>query len=219
MKKLISLTTIILIVVQAFAQTTIKTTSFSKIKVKSTAVLILKFDSFEGITYEGKGPDEKSLVSKDTLIISDDFDKPVTVHFKNIDEMMIVGTGIIRGNEKIKEQKLALEIKGPGKMELIVETNSLSAAITGPGKMTLSGIADESNFAIPGAGKIDAQELKVNNCNASLVGTGLIRVDVTDVLNATISGSGIIYYKTLPKHINKNISGTGSIKSMDKASD
>ncbi|MBK7852594.1 MAG: DUF2807 domain-containing protein [Bacteroidetes bacterium] len=65
--------------------------------------------------------------------------------------------------------------------------------------MTLNGTADHAEINISGSGKVDAIDLTVKTCKASISGLGKCLIDVTDDLDAQISGSGNVTYKTRQK--------------------
>jgi hypothetical protein len=219
MKQLITIVTA-LFAINSFSQTTIKTEPFSKITLESSGKVILRPDTFDGISYEGNdNPDITKLVKNNTLKIAQDFEDEIVVHFRELNTVLLEGDGAVYGESQIKTDVLYVKVNGSGKVTMNVEANKVNAEIQGLGKIVLNGTAQEANFSIPGAGKIDAENLRTINCNANISGLGKCIVDPIDVLNANISGNGNIVYKTTPKQLNKRIEGLGSVKSLGGGSD
>ena len=69
----------------------------------------------------------------------------------------------------------------------------------------------EANFS--GAGSLDAQALQTKTAKVSLSGACSADVTVTESLDASISGAGVITYGGNPKTVEKNVSGVGKIQS------
>lgn len=59
-----------------------------------------------------------------------------------------------------------------------------------------------------------AQNLKSDNANINISGVGTVTTATQDTLTTAITGTGSIYYKGTPKHINREISGVGKIEPL-----
>ena len=94
---------------------------------------------------------------------------------------------------------MSFKIGGNGKIEMEVHAKSVNASISGLGKIILHGTADQADISISGSGKVDALDLTVASCTASISGLGKCLIDVTDNLDAQISGSGTVTYKNPPR--------------------
>lgn len=109
----------------------------------------------------------------------------------------------------------ALSISGSGKAKV----NGLSAqdaafSIDGSGDILVTGTAKSASGSIEGSGDIDLSGLAAQKASASIDGSGTIRVNATDSVSASISGSGEILYRGAPKDLAKSIDGSGTIKSF-----
>jgi hypothetical protein len=105
---------------------------------------------------------------------------------------------------------LDCSISGSGSADIGVEANQVQANISGSGEMEIWGTADKGDFDISGSGSISAYELALQECYATISGSGNMQVTVEDYLNVKISGSGDVYYMGSPV-IETNISGSGNI--------
>jgi|GEM_PF-494998 len=185
--------------------------SFTSISVESVAKVYLRQDSIQSVTVTSDEPLQKveTRVSNNTLHIEGK-EAELVISVPRIDGIAIQGQGKITGQTPIRTDQLTLDISGNGKMELEVYVKSLKTSISGLGKITLTGTAENTNVEISGSGKLDALALKTTNCNADISGVGKCTIDVSDNLVTDISGSGKVEWKTQPKNVTNNISGSGS---------
>ena len=96
----------------------------------------------------------------------------------------------------------ASNLSGP---DLKLESNGASS-ISADGSVTNL----EANFS--GASKLNAKSLQTQTATLSLSGASYADVTVTNTLNASISGAGLLTYSGNPKSVEKNISGAGRIQ-------
>jgi hypothetical protein len=139
----------------------------------------------------------------------------VTVPVKDIERVSLGGSGNVTGETKIKAEDLDVSLGGSGNISLDIDASNLKSSIGGSGNIKLSGKADYMRSSIAGSGTIKAYELQVNEIKASIAGSGDIRVSVKDEIDATVAGSGSIYYKGNPPKINTKSVGSGSVRSRN----
>lgn len=152
----------------------------------------------------------------------------VFVHTNEIVEMRLSGSGLVHA-ENINTGNLEIDLSGSGSMffngtadqvqssisgsgsiDLGLTCDELDADISGSGDMEIWGTANRGDFRISGSGSIRAYELLLQDCYATISGSGDIKVKVEDYLNVKISGSGNVYYMGNPT-VETNISGSGSV--------
>lgn len=105
----------------------------------------------------------------------------------------------------------AIETNGACSIEVDGFTwKDFTVSATGEGTILLAGAADTLDVSCTGAAKVDAFGLAAKNARARLTGAATLRTDVTDSLDASISGAGTIVYRGEPK-IAQRISGAGKI--------
>jgi len=115
---------------------------------------------------------------------------------------------------KIESENLDLAISGPGLLTIgTVEAKRISVTLSGVGSMDLAGRTDELNVALSGAGSFKAPRLEASVASVRLTGVGSATVWAKDVLNAHISGAGVIEYYGSPKIAQSN-TGLGVLKFM-----
>lgn len=190
--------------------------AFDKIILKGASKVELTQGAANSITSNGESlsSDVSYKVNGSTLIVDGGFSK-VEITFQNLSSIEVAGTSKVEGTNPIKTKNLQLEVSGVGSIKLQVEADDISTNISGAGKITLSGTANLLNAEISGAGKVDAEELKAVNGSVNISGSGKAYVDIKEKLDATVSGTGSIYYANPPATVNKSLSGIGNIGNMN----
>ncbi len=218
MKSLNLLSALILISGTLFGQKTanLQLAPFSKIRLESIATVYIRQDSVQSVKVVGNlVQTNEANVKNDVLFIDNSTDNTYFISVPKIDEITIDGKGDVYSEAPIHSDYLQLKINGAGNIKMNLSVAKVKASVVGAGKIELMGNAEEADFSVPGSGKINAEDLKVKKCDATISGVGKIIVDVSDQLNSEISGSGNIVYKTMPQKLNENVSGIGHIKSIE----
>ncbi|QTD38298.1 DUF2807 domain-containing protein [Polaribacter batillariae] len=135
----------------------------------------------------------------------------VTVFYNDIESVALGGSGIISSKEKISARKFNTSLGGSGKIDLHIEAKEISASIGGSGDIDLKGNTTEFTCSIAGSGSIRAFELKTDEVKATIAGSGSIKTTVKSKIDAKIVGSGSLYYKGNPSHIDKKSVGSGNV--------
>jgi hypothetical protein len=156
------------------------------------------------------------------------FPMKVYVHTTELDEIKLSGSGLmeaedivtgdmdisISGSGNISFSGTAHNVKtsisGSGSMDLDLTCNELKADISGSGEMNVVGTGYNGDFHISGSGSIHAYSFTLQECSATISGSGSIYVTAEDHLDVNISGSGNVYYLGEPV-INTKITGSGSV--------
>jgi hypothetical protein len=94
-----------------------------------------------------------------------------------------------------------------------LDGSSFAVDLSGTGSAQLSGRVDDLKISASGTGDCDAKDLVSRHAKAVVTGTGNVKVDATETLDADDSGTGSISYLDSPKLTQSN-TGTGSIKSV-----
>ncbi len=113
-----------------------------------------------------------------------------------------------------------IEIKNSGSGDIditnMVSTSTVDVVLTGSGDVVLVwGKARKGNYLLSGSGNIEANDFKVDECYATNSGSGHIYCYVYDLLHATISGSGDIFYSGSPDEIIEVDNGSGDLRSRN----
>ncbi len=139
----------------------------------------------------------------------------VYVTVKQIEKLVLAGSGKIISQSPINADKIGLLISGSGDIRIDELTaNRVGVMISGSGDIRIKGnsTAEFLEATVTGSGDFVSDELKFNNGNLTITGSGTINAYIQDELDAVITGSGRIHYKGNPV-IDATITGSGKIKS------
>jgi len=137
------------------------------------------------------------------------------VSVKDIDYISSSGSGKLHIEGNIKADKLKVDISGSGNLEGAVTTKDFSLGISGSADADISGTAEKSDFHISGSGNIKSYDFSTEYCNASISGSGNVRITVTKELSAHISGSGSVFIKGDGLIRAYSASGSGKFKRVN----
>jgi hypothetical protein len=135
----------------------------------------------------------------------------VTVPFESISNVSLGGSGSVLGKSTIKAERFSTKLSGSGDIVLTIEAATVISSISGSGDVTLKGQATYHESKLSGSGDISAFDLAVLDGNATITGSGTIRINCSNSLIARISGSGDIEYKGDPKNKDTKVTGSGRI--------
>ncbi|MFA6572062.1 MAG: head GIN domain-containing protein, partial [Bacteroidota bacterium] len=159
--------------------------------------------------------DNRLVITTKRPVCPSKFD--VYVSLKNINSLILEGSGNISADKPIKTDLLKLEMNGSGNIKLFsIETNILKSEINGSGDISLAGTANECKAEINGSGNLNFLNLSINRFKAEINGSGNISATIIDEFMAEINGSGDISYKGNPKVFKTETNGSGSIRKIDK---
>lgn len=106
----------------------------------------------------------------------------------------------------------ALTLSGSGNVAVQgVRAASLDVSLPGSGTLTGSGRATRLEITIGGSGSAQFTHLVANRVRALVSGSGSIFLTATNTLDASVTGSGSILYSGSPRHVTRNVSGTGAV--------
>ena len=108
-----------------------------------------------------------------------------------------------------------LNVQGSGNISTagnFTNVNSIDLLINGSGNIDFEqGTAPKATLIVTGSGNVNALGLSAKEVAATINGSGNTRVTTTEKLDATITGSGNIYYKGSPATVNTTIAGSGKV--------
>lgn len=126
----------------------------------------------------------------------------------------LVGSGNITGKTKFTgEDNLLMKISGSGNITMEVNTPKVKSEITGSGNITISGETKDEEINITGHGDYKAGDLKAENAEVHIAGSGDVNVFAENKLVIHIAGSGNVFYKGNAK-VEQHVAGSGTIKQM-----
>jgi hypothetical protein len=143
--------------------------------------------------------------------------KPVKIYVTSpgYSKIQVHSSGNVIGQTKItNDTKLDLSVSGSGEMKLDVDAPEIEAKVSGSGEMHLSGDTKRIGGDVSGSGEIKAIDLKSEEADLQVSGSGSIDVYASVKLDASISGSGDVRYKGDAK-ANTHISGSGNVRKVN----
>lgn len=135
----------------------------------------------------------------------------VTVTVTEIESIALGGSGNITSKTDLKSDDFSVSLGGSGNIELDIDADETNVNIGGSGNIDLKGTTNNLKCAIAGSGSIRAYDLTTSEINATIAGSGSVKATVKNKIKANLIGSGSLYYKGNPKHIDSKSIGSGSI--------
>ena len=134
-----------------------------------------------------------------------------TLTVPSLDAIEVEGSGNVDGAGVLSGQA-RLTISGSGSATLSdLELTDLTADLSGSGDAQVSGSSDASTVDLSGSGDYDGSGLTTGRTTVSSSGSGHARVNVTEHLSATVSGSGDVTYAGNPTQVDRDVSGSGGV--------
>ena len=182
------------------AQTTRNLSSFDKVAISGGFdAVMLQEGSSESVSLEVSGTDVDNIVTEvkgNTLEIGmkkgnyKNVKARITVTYRNLREIANSGSTGIEALSVIKGDMFKIASSGSGDFKGAFDVKNLNIAISGSSDMTLKGEAAKQKFAISGSGDIAATELKGNEAEVAISGSGDVKLGVDGPVRTAVSGSG-----------------------------
>jgi hypothetical protein len=136
----------------------------------------------------------------------------INVSGPNVNSFLLNTSGNIICLNAIQTDHLYLRSSGSGDIVLQqVDANTIEAETKTSGRISATGgVVTNEKLKTDGSGKIEFSAINARNVNARIVGSGDIRVKVSDRLDARIDGSGSVFFHGSPL-ISTDINGTGRL--------
>lgn len=192
----------------------------SKLKVYSMDVVIdsgasaVKVEADENLLpYIETKRDGDYLVVKFRNNISVSTENPVKIYITTpeLNAVDIAGSGNVSSEDKFWSRNgMRFNISGDGDISLNVNAPSVKASISGSGNLHLSGETQNVDVDISGSGNYRGKDLKAENADLKIMGSGDAETFADVRLKASIMGSGSIRYQG-NANVDKSIKGSGSV--------
>ncbi|MBI5540635.1 MAG: DUF2807 domain-containing protein [Bacteroidia bacterium] len=194
--------------------------NFSEIVSEGSFDVYYSNDSINRVTIKAEEniiPYIETEIHGNSLVIKNDHFRRLETHFPikvyvsspDLTNVILSGSGSITA-DSINTQDLTIVLQGSGNITTESYTRLLKATITGSGDLYLSGHTSSGECNISGSGEISGYNIIQDTCFASISGSGSMKLQVIDYLNAEITGSGKIFYIGNPI-VNTQISGSGKV--------
>ena len=175
---------------------------FTEVELKGVGNLSLEQTGSESLTVEAEEdvlPKIRTEVENKRLIISPERNTSINT------------TKPINYKLAVKDLN-SLEVSGSGNVEAKdINTDELAVTIGGTGDVEIRGSADSQEVEISGSGEYRAGDLESKEATIDVRGSGLATVNVSDELEAEVSGSGSVEYIGDPM-VQQEVSGAGEVR-------
>lgn len=138
-------------------------------------------------------------------------DIKIRVPFRDLNQVLLSGSGEIMSTDVIKANNFRVSVSGSGDINLVVEASSTESRVTGSGDLVLRGSTRDHETSVTGSGDLEAGRFKADNVDAKVTGSGDIRVSCEKSIRARVTGSGDIEYVGNPTKQDTKVSGSGDI--------
>jgi len=174
---------------------------FEEVEFEGVGYLFIRQTGSESLTVEAEEdilPKIRTEVENDRLIIGPKPNtdlhttKPInyTLNVKDLHTLKLSGSG-------------SIDAQG-------ISTDKLAITISGAGAIKTSGKADSQDIDIGGVGNYQAEDLESKEVKIGIEGAGSAIVNVSDELDAKVSGSGSVEYIGDPT-VDQDVSGVGRV--------
>jgi Putative auto-transporter adhesin, head GIN domain len=103
-------------------------------------------------------------------------------------------------------------LSGTGILNLdAVNGERFTARVPGTGVLRVSGTVDRLDATLGGSGDMQLENLVARAARVGVPGSGRLQVHATEMLKATVSGSGAIFYRGNPSSVTQSVTGSGVI--------
>ncbi len=134
----------------------------------------------------------------------------VSVNSPDYEQINIDGSGNVNANN-LNLDELTFNLNGSGNLSTIIALQKLTLNLTGSGNANIVGNGNQGDYTLSGSGNIYASNFLQDTVYVSNSGSGDVHINVSALLDVTITGSGNVYYKGDPPTIHQNITGSGQL--------
>lgn len=138
----------------------------------------------------------------------------IYVSIKEVNGVSLSGSGDVSFREGLRGNSFKLKLTGSGDVSGKLLVKNLDVTLAGSGDIKISGSADNSNISVAGSGDYTARDLTTNTVSVRIAGSGDARVNVSQKLDASIVGSGDVYYTGSVKSVSSSKIGSGDVSRM-----
>jgi hypothetical protein len=133
------------------------------------------------------------------------------VVIKEVNAINLSGSGDVFFKEGISANSLKIGVVGSGDLTGLVHVKNLESSISGSGDIHISGTAENSAIRLVGSGDFYGRDLVTANTAVHVSGSGDARINASNRVDASVAGSGDIYYTGSAKDVSSSKSGSGDI--------
>ena len=135
----------------------------------------------------------------------------VLITAKALSSVSLGGSGSIDVEGVVKGNKVAVSVGGSGDITTAVESDRLDISIAGSGNIRLTGKANASKISIAGSGNLKAPDIRVNDADIEIAGSGDVQMGIEKTISAHIAGSGSVRFSGNASVTNVSSAGSGRV--------
>jgi hypothetical protein len=160
-----------------------------------------------------KSGNDLILKFKNKVSIKNYTDITINISSPTLENLLLSGSGNVHVTGNFEATRFNTQISGSGNLSIdhLQVAETLTSGISGSGNIrVMAGMSKAANMVVSGSGSIDLSGVSTNAAIVKIAGSGTAKVNATQALDATIAGSGNIYYFNNPQ-VNVHISGSGKV--------
>ncbi|AFD05471.1 Protein of unknown function (DUF2807) [Solitalea canadensis DSM 3403] len=133
---------------------------------------------------------------------------------KKLNDLTVSGSGNLKVEDQLNAEDMDIVVSGSGNLSTQINAKSLNSKISGSGSIDISGSAARAEVYISGSGNFKGSSLKTKSTTAKVSGSGEVRIQTDEELDAAVTGSGNVIYSGSATKISAKTSGSGKIKKV-----
>jgi hypothetical protein len=150
------------------------------------------------------------VISKPNTISLQNYDLTITLVMTDLETIELNGVGTVASMNQFVADEVSVTATGVASLNLSLNVDRLTTMGSGVTAWNLIGAAGKHTCSMESNALISAFDFLTDTTVIVLEGIGNAEVTAFDHLNATIAGSGSVYYKGNPS-ISTTITGTGQV--------
>ncbi|KAA3437963.1 DUF2807 domain-containing protein [Rufibacter hautae] len=140
-----------------------------------------------------------------------DEDTNIYISLPDLKAAELKSSGSMRLQSVPSSGSLNISLTGSGSIRYIGSTDRIHVQNTGSGNVELEGFANHLETTLTGSGNIQGYFLHADTAKTKSTGSGFQKIWVDKILDATVTGSGNIYYRGYPYLVSTFTSGSGKV--------
>ena len=154
--------------------------------------------------------------TKEGYSLKPDRDVKIYISAPQLTDIQSSGSGDIISQSLLSDStKISFGVRGSANIQVDVNAPEIDAEISGTGDMELKGQTRKFNAEVKGSGNIKASDLKAEDTDIEIKGSGDADVFASASLNVNVRGSGDVRYKGNAPKVTNDIKGSGSVSKAD----
>jgi len=139
----------------------------------------------------------------------------INIHCPSLRSIEYLGSGNVVMQNEFAESNVAIKLTGSGDLSTKFNSSHINVDLLGSGNIINEGSSESMNINLNGSGDVTCEHTSTKNATVVLMGSGNVRLSVSEQLNVQLLGSGDVDYIGDPK-LNTSKMGSGSVNRIEK---